>query len=91
MKLGKSHDEEYRIPGVQRIEIKTRTEQGEEKADRVKLRRIRIKGNDKQTINKIAAEIRERKKPERYKGKGIRYRNEEINRKNKSSIAGRST
>jgi len=40
-----------------------------------------ITGNDKQKVNSIAAKIRDIRKPECYKGKGIRYENEIIRRK----------
>ena len=43
--------------------------------------RIEIKGYNKQVVGEIAAEIREIRKPEPYLGKGIRYENEHIRRK----------
>ena len=42
---------------------------------------INIKGIDKEAVGKFAAEIREVRKPEPYKGKGIRYKGEHIRRK----------
>ncbi len=42
---------------------------------------IVVKGIDKQLVGKIAADIREIRKPEPYKGKGIRYENEYVRRK----------
>ncbi len=42
---------------------------------------IKVKGADKQLVGKIAAEIRCLKKPEPYKGKGIKYLDEHIRRK----------
>ncbi len=39
---------------------------------------IKVKGNDKQQVGNIAAHIRAIKKPEPYKGKGIRYRGEVV-------------
>jgi large subunit ribosomal protein L6 len=42
---------------------------------------IKIKGADKQLVGKVAAEIRSLKKPEPYKGKGIRYIDEHVRRK----------
>jgi large subunit ribosomal protein L6 len=42
---------------------------------------ITIRGIDKEVVGQFAAEIRARKKPEPYKGKGIRYINEVIKRK----------
>jgi len=43
--------------------------------------RIIIKGIDKQAVGEIAAKIRIKRKPEPYKGKGIKYENEVIRRK----------
>ena len=40
-----------------------------------------IKGIDKQLVGQFAAEVRARRKPEPYKGKGIRYENEQVRRK----------
>jgi large subunit ribosomal protein L6 len=42
---------------------------------------LEIEGNDKQKVGQVAAEIRAIKKPEPYKGTGIRYENEVIKRK----------
>ena len=46
-----------------------------------KATKISITGIDKQLVGQIAAEIRNIRKPEPYKGKGIRYANEKIRRK----------
>ena len=43
--------------------------------------RITIKGYDKQVVGQFAAEVRSQRKPEPYKGKGIRYVDEKIIRK----------
>lgn len=42
---------------------------------------IIIKGADKQMVGQVAAEIRRRRPPEPYKGKGIRYQGEQVRRK----------
>lgn len=50
---------------------------------------VKVSGIDKQLVGQTAAEIRALKKPEPYKGKGIRYHGEQIRRKaGKSSKAG---
>jgi large subunit ribosomal protein L6 len=41
----------------------------------------RLKGIDKQLVGQFAAEVRSLRKPEPYKGKGIRYENEQVRRK----------
>jgi large subunit ribosomal protein L6 len=68
LQLGYSHDVDIAIP--EGIEIKT--------PDNTT---IEISGNDKQKVGQIAAEIRRWRKPEPYKGKGIKYRGEFIFRK----------
>jgi len=47
-----------------------------------------ISGPDKQKVGQFAAEIRAQRKPEPYKGKGIRYRGEHIQRKQGKSFVG---
>jgi len=48
---------------------------------------ISVKGADKQKVGQFAAEIRAARKPEPYKGKGIRYENEVVRRKEGKSFA----
>jgi large subunit ribosomal protein L6 len=48
---------------------------------------IIIKGADKQKVGQYAAEVRKVRKPEPYKGKGIRYENEQVRRKEGKSFA----
>lgn len=48
---------------------------------------IVIKGPDKQKVGQYAAEVRKVRKPEPYKGKGIRYENEQVRRKEGKSFA----
>ncbi len=68
LQLGFSHDVHYPIP--EGIEIKCE-----------KPTAIAISGADKQVVGQVAAEIRAYRKPEPYKGKGVRYANEQIFRK----------
>jgi large subunit ribosomal protein L6 len=42
---------------------------------------VLISGIDKQMVGQVAAEIRQLRKPEPYKGKGIRYLGEQVKRK----------
>jgi large subunit ribosomal protein L6 len=42
---------------------------------------VKLESHDKQLIGQIAAKIRAFRKPEPYKGKGIRFKGEEIRRK----------
>ena len=68
LQLGYSHD--VNIPVPQGIEIKTPDPTT-----------VEISGIDRQQVGQIAAEIRRWRKPEPYKGKGIKYRGEYIFRK----------
>ncbi len=43
--------------------------------------RITVRGNDKQSVGEVAANIRKVRKPEPYKGKGIRYEGEYVRKK----------
>jgi large subunit ribosomal protein L6 len=43
--------------------------------------RITVRGNDKQQVGEVAAKIRKIRKPEPYKGKGIRYEGEYVRKK----------
>jgi large subunit ribosomal protein L6 len=63
--LGFSHPIDFEIPSGIKIETPTQTE-------------IIIKGIDKQKVGQVAADIRAYRKPEPYKGKGIRYSDEVI-------------
>ena len=47
-----------------------------------------VKGADKQQVGQVAAEIRRRRPPEPYKGKGIRYQGEVVRRKAGKAFAG---
>ncbi|MDO8336283.1 MAG: 50S ribosomal protein L6 [Candidatus Saccharibacteria bacterium] len=67
MQLGFSHPVKYQAP--QGVDLKV---------DKMK---ITVSGIDKQQVGQIAAEIRALKKPEPYKGKGIKYVDEVILRK----------
>ena len=68
LQLGYSHDVDFAVP--EGIEIKT--------PDNTT---VEITGIDKQKVGQVAAEIRRWRKPEPYKGKGIKYRGEYIFRK----------
>ena len=68
LQLGFSHPIDYELP--EGIEVQT-TSQTE----------IVVKGIDKQLVGQVAAEIRGFRPPEPYKGKGVRYANERVRRK----------
>ena len=68
LSLGFSHDINYEPPEDIKIETPTQNE-------------ILISGIDKQKVGQVAAEIRAYKPPEPYKGKGVKYEDEYIFRK----------
>jgi large subunit ribosomal protein L6 len=47
---------------------------------------VLVKGADKQKVGQVAAEIRSFRPPEPYKGKGVRYSNEHVIRKQAKKI-----
>jgi len=71
LNLGFSHDVVYKIPAGVQAAIDQNV--------------ITISGADKQQVGQVAAEIRALKKPEPYKGKGIKYADERIIRKSGKS------
>ena len=68
LQLGYSHDVNIAVP--EGLEVKTPDPTT-----------VEISGNDRQRVGQLAAEIRRWRKPEPYKGKGIKYRGEYIFRK----------
>lgn len=68
LSLGFSHPVDYPVPEGISIETPSQTE-------------IVIKGYDKQRVGQVAAEIRAYRPPEPYKGKGVKYADERIIRK----------
>ena len=68
LSLGFSHPVEFEIPDGVAIETPSQTE-------------ILIRGIDKQLVGQVAANIRAFRKPEPYKGKGVRYSGERIVKK----------
>ncbi len=63
--LGFSHPIVYEIPEGITVETPSQTE-------------VVVKGNDKQKVGQVAAEIRRFRPPEPYKGKGVRYVDERV-------------
>ncbi|WP_425091634.1 50S ribosomal protein L6 [Tropicimonas sp. S265A] len=68
LNLGLSHDVNFEVPEGVKITVPKPTE-------------IIVEGTDEQLVGQVAAEIRDWRKPEPYKGKGIRYKDEYIFRK----------
>lgn len=68
LSLGYSHPIDYQLPQGITAETPSQTD-------------ILIRGIDKQLVGQVAAEIRDFRRPEPYKGKGVRYADEVVRRK----------
>ena len=68
LSLGFSHPVEYQVPEGIEIETPSQTQ-------------VIVRGIDKQLVGQVSAEIRAFRPPEPYKGKGVRYLNEYVKRK----------
>jgi large subunit ribosomal protein L6 len=66
--LGFSHPVEFQVPEGVTVETPSQTE-------------IVVKGSDKQQVGQVAAKIRAYRPPEPYKGKGVRYADENVAKK----------
>jgi large subunit ribosomal protein L6 len=73
MNLGFSHPVEYEVPEGVKVSVTDNT-------------RISVEGADKQLVGEVAATIRKFRKPEPYKGKGVRYVDEYIAMKEGKSV-----
>ena len=78
LSLGFSHPVEYEAPEGIELAI-----------DKDKKNVIIVSGIDKQVVGQVAAKIRSYRKPEPYKGKGIRYEGEMVRRKAGKAAAGK--
>lgn len=72
LSLGYSHNIIFEIP--KELKVSTTTEKGKNPT-------ISLEGSDKQLLGQVAAKIRSLRKPEPYKGKGVKYDNEVVRRK----------
>lgn len=73
MNLGYSHPINYSIPDQIKVTVEENT-------------KITIEGPDKQLVGKVAAELRSYYPPEPYKGKGVKYSDEHIQRKEGKTV-----
>ena len=74
LKLGFNRPVRYSLPATVTVEAPTTTS-------------LLIKGIDNQQVGSVAAAIRKLRKPEPYKGKGIKYAGEVIKRKSGKAFA----
>jgi len=73
MNLGYSHPIVYSIPEQIKVTVEENT-------------KILVEGPDKQLVGKVAAELRSYYPPEPYKGKGVKYSDEKITRKEGKTV-----
>jgi large subunit ribosomal protein L6 len=73
MNLGYSHPIQYDIPDQIKVVVEENT-------------KITIEGPDKQLVGKVAAELRGYYPPEPYKGKGVKYSDEHVERKEGKTV-----
>lgn len=73
--LGFSHPVKYQLPDEVQVETPSQTE-------------VVLKSHNKQILGQAAAEIRSFRPPEPYKGKGVRYSDENVRRKEAKKAAG---
>ena len=73
--LGFSHPVKYQLPQDVEVETPSQTE-------------VVLKSHNKQLLGQVAAEIRSFRPPEPYKGKGVRYSDEQVKRKEAKKAAG---
>ena len=73
--LGFSHPVKYQLPDDVQVETPSQTE-------------VVLKSHNKQILGQVAAEIRAFRPPEPYKGKGVRYADQQVKRKEAKKAAG---
>jgi large subunit ribosomal protein L6 len=73
LNLGYSHPVEYAIPTGISVKVEKNTQ-------------VLVEGIDKQQVGQVAAIIREFRPPEPYKGKGVRYKEEVVRRKEGKTV-----
>jgi large subunit ribosomal protein L6 len=66
--VGLSHQVKYEAPKGIKISVENNTV-------------VKVEGPDKELVGQVAAELRQVRPPEPYKGKGIRYQGEQVRRK----------
>ncbi len=72
LSLGYSHNIVFEIP--KELKVATAQEKGQNPT-------VTLEGTDKQLLGQVAAKIRSLRKPEPYKGKGVKYAGEQLRRK----------
>jgi large subunit ribosomal protein L6 len=85
MGRNRGHGSQFELPVPAGVEVVVEATAARGDNDPAK---ILIRGADKQAVGQFAAEVRGLRKTEPYKGKGIRYENEQVKRKQGKTQAG---
>lgn len=83
LNCGLSHPVIFDVPATLKVEVQTAQARGETEPAR-----FSVSGADKQMVGEFAASVRKARKPEPYKGKGVRYTGEYVRRKVGKAFAG---
>lgn len=81
---GKPREAQFTIPVPEGVQVKVEVEAARGDHEPA---RLTIEGTDKQKVGQFAAEVRAIRPPEPYKGKGIRYADEQVKRKQGKAFA----
>ena len=83
LNCGKSHPVIFDVPADLKVEVQVPQARGETEPAK-----FTVSGPDKQSVGEFAAQVRRARKPEPYKGKGVRYAGEYVRRKVGKAFAG---
>jgi large subunit ribosomal protein L6 len=83
---GRSHPVVFDVPAALKVEVQVPQARGETEPAK-----FTVSGPDKQAVGEFAARVRKSRKPEPYKGKGVRYAGEYVRRKVGKAFAGAGT
>ncbi len=86
LNCGFSHPVVFEVPAGLKVEVQVPQARGETEPAK-----FTVSGPDKQAVGEFAARVRRTRKPEPYKGKGVRYAGEYVRRKVGKAFAGAGT
>ncbi len=86
LNCGRSHPMVFDVPPGLKVEVQVPQARGETEPAK-----FTVSGPDKQAVGEFAARVRRGRKPEPYKGKGVRYAGEYVRRKVGKAFAGAGT
>lgn len=83
LNVGFSHPVRLPIPAGVQVKVEVPAARGDETPAK-----LTVEGIDKQVVGQFARDVKDARKPEPYKGKGVRYQGEQIRRKAGKAFAG---